>query len=577
MDVNTNPKAPLTPQRHPAGKDRSKAEVLFLVDQLDAVYQTHQCSLSCEDSLVLASLPAELLISIFRYVLEDNGMAFHVTDPEDSAQLDVTDLVQLTHVCQLWRDVAVRYSPFWSRIHGAHRDMLDVSAARSRGMPLTLLLSTEKGDATDILTTYGSRLQKLHLTISSEYADVRPLLRFTPKTLECLTITYSDLSDQPESPLGQITLFSQSVLPSLKALAIEPMASWIPANSFPQLTHLLLVLSMVRETPDPIDLLKLISNLPQLEFLYLYGLAPSDRATEFSNQISCPFLRSVTFICGCMHTATAMLTTMIIPPAAYVCLDNVYVFEDAPPLLPHLSVVDGISRIEVATDGYLLHLVAESSNSGLWLQGQFEGNHNGDDQRSWATWFSTLDASLPLDQVTSLSIFVGGDCDALLAFLSSMPCLNEVSVRFNPEWEDDPDRSVVRSLYAFLQDPANCAKLKLLTIDINANGAQEHPPLYTRDLMHMVRRHASAHRSLHQVTLQPFTDGDEADKHAFSEVAEELSRFSNLANVVQLRQPGPAAGEFRQRACWNLSDASKYWTIDADSGRPSYKLPWKME
>ncbi|RDX51829.1 hypothetical protein OH76DRAFT_1481334 [Lentinus brumalis] len=572
---------------------------LSLVGQLRPALEANARSLSSENSLcaltVLRSvhqrlravykgtktiddIPDDVLICIFKIYLvaiAECEPSFSITG-RVAKKVDTSGVHLLTHVCQRWRRIMLGYSRFWSRIDGARREQLAVFIRRSRLVPLTLALSTDITGFDDLLSLTASRVQRLDLFVTRSFVHSIPTRWLNPNSLQCFTITYPDDIIHPDRPSPPIVLFGEKSV-SLKALAIHNSPAWLPANHFPQLTHLHLEMLVHNAYPDICDISRLLTNTPKLKYLHIRGIPSFEHGPVTPLSVHLPNLRFAVLAFGALHTAMSFVSTWTIPANAFVCFDNMIPFDGRMAIPPRLSVVERVTTLQLATDGQLMHLIAEGSTSGLWLQGLtlLSGV-------SWTNWLDELHTSLPLPQITTLRIFVGKNTDVLRKILRRMPRLVELYVRLERKYEvrgADPSMSVAASLYRDLLDAAICPNLRTLGVDIQDDYHASAVCLWAADMAAMATERSAKGVALQRLVVQAFAgcgrNVDPSRRALQSDLAEDLAKVQHIEEVT-LCCPGAPTATFERRACWDDEGTREYWLIP-EYRAPYCRLPWKFE
>ncbi|KAF6759713.1 hypothetical protein DFP72DRAFT_806277, partial [Ephemerocybe angulata] len=72
---------------------------------------------------LLPDIPPEILAAIFLLIPRDEGD---------------TSWISVTHVCRLWREVALDCSCFWSDLNSVPPRFMEFALARSKGAPITV-------------------------------------------------------------------------------------------------------------------------------------------------------------------------------------------------------------------------------------------------------------------------------------------------------------------------------------------------------------------------------------------------------------------------------------------------------
>jgi len=223
----------------------------------------------------ISVLPPELLLRIFR---------FHALEvPPWSGGLQKLGWIEVTHVCQRWRQVALDDSSLWARITGLSPNARWTSEmlVRSRNAPLVIGFAVTPGP--EILSMFPPhifRIRKLHLCRLSLRVSqgLQEICALEAPALEHLQIGV--LSPYPVTflQLGGTTLFRGA--PKLRTLSLSQVT--IPWSLIPrgQLTHLKItpfrrVPHSIPFTSGPDQLLDLLINSPDLGDLVLEFCLPT--------------------------------------------------------------------------------------------------------------------------------------------------------------------------------------------------------------------------------------------------------------------------------------------------------------
>ena len=268
----------------------------------------------------------------------------------------IQPLLTLTHVCRSWRNVVIGHSTFWAYADPTlmPQSLFDTFIERARDTRLFYafyasesLCGTEKA----ILDTRGPRLR--HLTIHRDdttafprqYATYFPL---KASALESLSITSEDARfgiDDFSSDASPY-LFHERTSP-IRALALSPILRLVPRDSFPSLTHL--YISFYRQEVqgvDPLnDLLRLLSNTPMVQFLWVFQIhrvfPPQDPSTH--PRLRLPQLRNITIADTHWQYASHLLSHLSLHEDAHIYVTDIWLaqqeVEDVSlARLPHASL-----------------------------------------------------------------------------------------------------------------------------------------------------------------------------------------------------------------------------------------------
>ena len=256
----------------PAGGIDEEIDMVSLVRQLT-------CSLRPRRSTVthIAVLPPELLLRIFR---------FHALEvPPWSGGLQKLGWIEVTHVCQRWRQVALGNSSLWARITGLSPNARWIAEmlVRARNAPLVVDFAVTPGP--EILSMFPPhiyrirelRLCGLSLRVSQ---GLREICALEAPALEHLELGVCSPLPVAFHQLGGTTLFSGRA-PKLRTLSLTKLS--IPWSLIPrgQLTELKIILFRGVSTPStPLpggsdQLLDLLINSPYLAVLALEFCLPT--------------------------------------------------------------------------------------------------------------------------------------------------------------------------------------------------------------------------------------------------------------------------------------------------------------
>ncbi|KAL1945954.1 hypothetical protein VTO73DRAFT_1956 [Trametes versicolor] len=187
----------------------------------------------------VCKLPPELLTLVFeyasfrdqRYALRNSvrkvqGHGAPATEPAYHR------LLPITHVCRMWRNVALAAAHLWTCISYGRKERADTFIHRSQAAPLSItVFGATKSHLERIFGSSGSRLQRLD--IGHDRRLFLPSTGVGSSRLECVTVAAN-------STHIDAAAFEQSVS-TLKGVALcLGEGHWVPSAHFPNLTHLLL-------------------------------------------------------------------------------------------------------------------------------------------------------------------------------------------------------------------------------------------------------------------------------------------------------------------------------------------------
>ncbi|KAI0762252.1 hypothetical protein C8Q74DRAFT_1450538 [Fomes fomentarius] len=455
-----------------------------------------------------------------------------------------------------------------------------VDEADSQVIRLTHLNGSDDGELWQLVAKNGSRLRTLHLDIDIQSPFV-PLLSSLPAPgLQCLTVSSSRHQWEHHSRYYDDDAFQRSPLldhcsRSLRALAIDPVTTWFPTNSFPALTHLLV-------GPSPVlhDLLNTLAGTPLLEFLHVTELDRHRHDDVWEDYLLPPKrvplqkLRSIVLRVSQCGTAFQALSALSIPSDVLICLDDVSGSSQQPIPLPQLDVMDTVTRLELSISADNLHFIAEGRSSGLWLHYCDKFTH-----ARWDEWFSYLYASTPLHNITCLEICLHGHDTYLPDLLAQLSALTELRVAIDPDYDIDRIGPCHRMCLALSQRPIKCPALRSLRIEEWSRHHDNDPDA----LQEMLATRASAGHPVHRFVMQlVFTSqycpstGLPADQAAIRQ------QYARLAeHVVQYEFIGPCTSttivQSEPHEMWNVEGAETYWSL-RENEKPACKKisSWKM-
>ena len=546
----------------------------------------------------IQDMPPEIMLTIFESVQLQH-------EPDDT--LDVWSrnswsrvdrafaIIQLSHVCRYWRNIALEYSGFWTRVEGHNIEQLFTFIARSKSRPLSLFMTTDSDHFLDVIDCYGSRIERLDVTMYEEADGLRSLEDFVETaSLRCLTFNHERAGNVLRHNsefflLGKHTLF-------IKALSIVPFSGHFPSTRFPDLTHLYLSLRLpCDETGLPLPhsstFFCFLRNTPKLEFMTLYGVEGT--VHDFSPKelidahapVPLPNLRSLLLVFSSLTNTVMILQRLELPETAFIRLHSLYATSAQAPALPPLGVVKSIDRLSLVTKSARLHMIAEGPSSRLWLDGLMtrrgdpdegddgdnddDANDDANDKRNWRDWLTGLPSFLPLVQITRLDFCVGAQHSVISGILPHTLGLTELSMRLDHRSErlgKDPAFSLARAIYLQLSktEPLICPALQTLRMDVKGSSPGAIPNLYPAELRNMIliRRHVG--HPIHHVVIQPFPDEDVVCNELL-DITERFDTIKSDTNCVQLCSPGLAALAPYDRDEWHrwyIDGADMFWPHD---------------
>ena len=230
----------------------------------------------------ISLLPPEVLSRVFHFILPP------VLQHPGEQRLD---LIRATHVCRLWRQVALGDSSLWARISGAPIGTEWISEMLVRAMNAPLDISLHVGRSNPevliMLSSHLSHSRELRLFGMSEFyfESFRGIFSQEAPTLELLKLCVSSTFPITFRELDGTTLFKGRA-PKLRTLSlIHIIIPWslIPRGRLKKLEISLNDESSIFNVPllgDLNQLVDLLVDCPELEVLNFRGCLPS-QPTQF--------------------------------------------------------------------------------------------------------------------------------------------------------------------------------------------------------------------------------------------------------------------------------------------------------
>ncbi|KAI0750294.1 hypothetical protein C8Q80DRAFT_1270014 [Daedaleopsis nitida] len=268
-----------------------KLEGVRLIDQtLMSIRSAHN------GRVPINRLPPELLAKIFA----------HVSAPghRTSMIVDSVALVVVTHVCRLWRAVALESAALWSHI-SLHQKCAPVFFQRSQAVPLTVWVRGKRGERRqmDLLRRHLPRIHAMHVKVKDiqDLPKLKDILSSPGVVYLTLQVTFFLPTPEVYGVLCHSTLRYSLALTSLHLITGHPYTA----------RHLL---SILADTPslEFLEVHQVQSLLPWLSF----SKAGEHRtATVAPIRLMC--LREMTIMMG---EALAVYSALSVPEDAKVIL-----------------------------------------------------------------------------------------------------------------------------------------------------------------------------------------------------------------------------------------------------------------
>jgi hypothetical protein len=270
----------------------------------------------------IAVLPPEVLARVFHFLARD--------EPPCLGR-QCLGWIRATHVCQLWRQVALGDSSLWARISGVvtNKELVSEMLVRARNAPLDIdidLGGTPHPDMFLIFAPHLSHTRELRLhSLSIPLSDsIRGIYGREAPALEHFELGVSVASPITFRELGGATLF-RGRAPKLRTFSLSQVL--IPWSLIPrgQLTQLKIVLftevPVADVSKDNLNqLIDLLANSPGLELLVLESCLPSQLGRfPYGRTIQLPLLSRLC-LAGSSSRIMNLLKMLKLPPSTMLHL-----------------------------------------------------------------------------------------------------------------------------------------------------------------------------------------------------------------------------------------------------------------
>lgn len=434
-------------------------------------------------------IPEEVLTTIFSLALDRAPHRLRSGynadfDPEHVLVAHNSPLLVISHTCKRWRDIALRFPTFWTVFDGRNIERLRTCLSRSQSLPMDLFISTcQAQELLSILQNDIHRVNDLHLLVHDDsrhdslsaetpsntlhFTAILPLLKAT--NARTLKVTFQDPKTALDYAVSSVILFGNPEC-FLQALAIE-VAFWVPANSFPTLTHLRLLCVDQQTSKTCPHILKLLANSPALRHLSLFGFVCSDAFLPYtrpSTPTTLHHLRSAHFVQCAWSTVQLLLQDLRFPSEALVHVTGLLEWDDWPPA--PIPILEDLTSMELVVFKLeLSQLIVNRPARGILIQGDLLSQEY--DYNEWAAQLFTA-----LSHATITSLRLGApwrdwchyktDNEAILsAVLSPLVDLEELRLSLgDPNWISIFIDAIAGAL---CEQPVRCPWLAVLEIEIS--------------------------------------------------------------------------------------------------------------
>ncbi|KAF6746151.1 hypothetical protein DFP72DRAFT_1076557 [Ephemerocybe angulata] len=304
---------------------------LRLRSSLEDQHQGQQQDLESRRGSLLPDLPPEILAAIFLLIPRAQGD---------------TSWISVTHVCRLWREVALNCSHFWAELVYVRPRFMEFALARSGCAPISVHTFDDTPDDTLFKVLSPDRLQKVTLNLRKEDSTVLSHFAKTFPILETVVLygyrhwlmPNNFLSDCPHLKNLRIVFgdaltwesLTQAVQRgTLRTLSVRDISSDVPATAeaflecmrrMPLLQSLELwsVLPLSPQLPD------ISSTLRPVDFQHLQKLHLGDRGISviswaWHNFLICP---NLTHLRVSRFVTMPLLQEMSLSPNGFITISG---------------------------------------------------------------------------------------------------------------------------------------------------------------------------------------------------------------------------------------------------------------
>ena len=509
-------------------------------------------------------IPDELLVMIFKDI---QGPPVTRTLPSlymHTKSYDETrSVVVLSHVCHHWRQTVLQTPTFWARIDGQPLDRLYTFMERARDVPMTLFLYWSVGNklATILGATSAKRLRRIDIALDyMTEVTIAPLITWAAPDLECLVLlTHRNAPTSARASLASVQLLAGRTH-ALKALALQYIASWLPSNTFPSLTHLHLHFALSTNAQTP-EILAVLSNAPALEFIHIGELfhRQDTKPVDQNLPVVLSRLRYLALVHFAYTRAMSLLEHLSFPDNCFVCLDDLSITpakEGDPRRLVDIGPLHNATRLDLASAGIVMLLVADSDTSGFWMRA--ETREDGD---AWELWSHNLPTMISLYTILSLHMNIFAGHTFWPTVLPQFTALVELKVFVGSSDPCPDDTSPIDVLCTTLSSqPVVLPSL----LDLYVEGSYyilDYDQFFVALVGMVAFRSRSGHR-LRRFSVQPQRINQGCLRRSvIADCRRYVDEFKLVGGNEQLCSFNAV------RDIWRRSEAEKYWRIDQPTRR----------
>ncbi|OSD05598.1 hypothetical protein PYCCODRAFT_1475124 [Trametes coccinea BRFM310] len=518
-------------------------------------------------------LSEDILQIIFEYVVfsaRHEPILCDVNGVRTSTGGSLRDLIAVTHVCHLWRDLAISRPAFWTHIDDRNGDSLSAVLERSGDLSLSLCCGP-RGIAdrmAKLLRQSERRLHRLDLYLAIHKKAVPlSLIKNYAQTLECLTVKgYAAMPSR----------FPNAAYPCLKALSLSPSLVLRPqALDLPQLTHLHLTGNRlnISRVQYQVPLWQLLSRTPVLEHLQLveFDVQTVPRHSAESPIIVLPRLRSLTCLGSDLRVGLLILEVLEFPCDTIVRLADMEYpnADDAfPSSVASRSFMESFERMEFEADEEILHwhLVFEGTHSGLLLDVSHHmpdifRNHSGPPK-----WFREgLLAHVALQHIRELHVS-GRDPDFVVSLMHRMPQLRTLRILERAKPHEWPANHILLAALcpaiAHTDGTVLCPEMEALSIQAPSIAVLDLAP----SIIAMLQARISANHPISHVAIcTDFLDSsweEEGEQDTVLGTCNSIGRLVPTLEVVEDGRLCEMTDPDVVQGIWKVDGAEKFWSTE---------------
>ncbi|KAI9056900.1 hypothetical protein FKP32DRAFT_1598784 [Trametes sanguinea] len=296
-------------------------------------------------------LPPEVFCAVFEHLRDEKG--------------DVSEILNITHICQHWREVAFNAAKLWSVFYINKVEMTKAFLERSRLHPLTLYLSEPRdpvGRIAKLVAPHVERLRVLRVCSSEDRTIVRLLDRFISEAPQL-----EELAIEKDFRHRVITIHRLPIFTSLPRL----FGGSLPCNSLRTLKLRNVSLLTSFSAPSVLvnfemhqcsmpdgrfsvrTLLEFLQNCPLLERVCIASMSvPGAEVPPGLPIVNLPRLRTLNVI-SAPDDILRILSGLSIPRTAHVHLETLYTqpgaggYDFIPTDQTQLPFFAGVKRLEL--------------------------------------------------------------------------------------------------------------------------------------------------------------------------------------------------------------------------------------